>query len=65
MSGEEEVIELDNNNHLMELTEEMAWPTIWNISLDLGHDRLVPVRLYIPPDYDPLEVTKYPLLLHL
>ena len=61
----ETVRELDRNNQLKDLTDKMAWPIIRNISLDLGHEHRVPVRLYIPPDYHPREVIKYPLLLHM
>jgi len=51
---------LDGSRELEEASQRMAWPS--PLLTSAGDLRL---RLWLPPDLDPNEVIKYPLLLTL
>jgi len=60
LAGDKPPLELEGSPGLLEASQRMAWPS--PLHTTVGDLR---VRLWLPPDLDPNEVIKYPLLLTL
>ncbi len=60
LAGDEPPLELEGSPALLEASQRMAWPS--PLHTTVGDLR---VRLWLPPDLDPNEVIKYPLLITL
>ena len=56
---------LDSQDSLTTLFSGLAWPLVHYLTIPTPSGDIIHARLLLPPEYDPTEVTKYPLMLHL
>ena len=56
---------LDSQASLTTLFSGLAWPLVHYLTIPTHSGDIFHARLLLPPEYNPTEVTKYPLLVHL